>query len=63
MLYVALAIAAAPEGQAVNGTVLAGLGFVVTNLAITADSTRKLYVEKFGADKLQRRWRMVPYVY
>jgi 3-oxo-5-alpha-steroid 4-dehydrogenase 3 len=46
-----------------NRTVLAGLGFVVSNLAVTADSTMKWYVEKFGAEKLKGRWRMLPYVY
>lgn len=63
MIYVAIAIVAAPQGYVLNRTVLAGLGFVVSNLAVTADSTRKWYVEKFGADKLAGRWRMVPYVY
>lgn len=63
LIYVAIAIAAAPKGQAMNRTVLAGLGFVVSNLAVTADSTKKWYVEKFGEDKLKGRWRMVPCVY
>jgi len=63
LVYVAIAIVAAPEGYILNRTVLAGLGFVVSNLAVTADSTRKWYVEKFGAKNLAGRWRMVPYVY
>ena len=62
-IYVAIAIAAAPKGQIMNRTVLAGLGFVVSNLGVTADSTRKWYVEKFGEEKLKGRWRMVPYIY
>jgi 3-oxo-5-alpha-steroid 4-dehydrogenase 3 len=62
-VYVAIAIVSAPKGQAFNRTVLAGLGFVVSNLAVTADSTRKWYVQKFGPEKLKGRWRMVPYVY
>ena len=63
LIYVAIAIAAAPNGQMMNRTVLAGLGFVVSNLAVTADSTRKWYVEKFGEEQLKGRWRMIPYLY
>ena len=63
LIYIAIAIAAAPKGQMVNRTVLAGLSFVVSNLGVTADSTRKWYVQKFGEEKLRDRWRMVPYVY
>jgi len=63
LIYVAIAIAAAPGDRLLNRTVLAGLGFVVSNLGVTADSTRKWYVEKFGKEKLEGRWRMVPYVY
>ncbi|TVY47911.1 Polyprenol reductase [Lachnellula occidentalis] len=44
LIYVALAIISAPPGQALNKTVLAGLGFVVTNLGVTADSTKKWVV-------------------
>ena len=63
LIYTALAILAAPKGHLFNGTALAGLGFVVTNLAVSADSTRKWYEQKFGEKKLQGRWRMVPYVF
>ncbi|TVY54724.1 Polyprenol reductase [Lachnellula cervina] len=63
LVYVALAIISAPPGQALNRTVLAGLGFVVTNLGVTADSTKKWYMEKFGAENVEGRWRMIPYVY
>ena len=62
-IYLAITIAAAPHGQFFNGTLLAGLGFVTSNLAVTADSTMKWYGEKFGAEKLKGRWRMVPYIY
>lgn len=62
-MYVAIAIVSAPKGHIINQTVLAGLIFVVSNLAVTADSTRKWYVEKFGAEKLQGRMRMVPYIF
>ena len=63
LIYVAIAIVAAPKGQLLNRTVLAGIFFVVSNLAVTADSTRKWYVAKFGTESLNGRWRMVPYVY
>jgi len=63
LIYLAIAIVAAPEGQSLNKTVLAGLAFVVSNLAVTADSTRKWYVEKFGEESLKGRWRMLPFVY
>jgi len=63
LVYAAIAIVSAPRGQILNRTVLAGLGFVVSNLAVTADSTRKWYVNKFGAEQLEGRWRMLPYVY
>ncbi|PVH72118.1 hypothetical protein DL98DRAFT_470822 [Cadophora sp. DSE1049] len=63
MIYVAIAIVAAPPGQWLNKTVLAGLGFVASNLGVTADSTRRWYVKKFGAEKLAGRWKMVPYLY
>jgi len=59
----AIAIMVAPEGYIFNRTVLGGLAFVVSNLAVTADSTRKWYTEKFGAEKMQGRMRMIPYVY
>ncbi|KAF8863854.1 3-oxo-5-alpha-steroid 4-dehydrogenase-like protein [Acephala macrosclerotiorum] len=63
LIYVAIAIVAAPKGYFLNRTVLAGLGFVASNLGVTADATRKWYVERFGAEKLAGRWRMFPYVY
>jgi len=63
LIYVAIAVIAAPKGQMLNKTILAGLGFVASNLAVTADSTRKWYIERFGAEKVAGRWRMVPHVY
>jgi 3-oxo-5-alpha-steroid 4-dehydrogenase 3 len=63
LIYVAIGIAAAPNGQIMNKTVFAGLGFVASNLGVTADSTRKWYIKQFGADNLAGRWRMLPGVY
>lgn len=63
LIYVAIAIVSAPKGQVVNKTILAGMGFVFSNLAVTAVSTRNWYTAKFGPEKLKGRWRMVPYLY
>jgi 3-oxo-5-alpha-steroid 4-dehydrogenase 3 len=63
LIYIAIAIGAAPQGHVLNKTVLAGLGFVASNLAVTADSTRKWYIEKFGIEKVASRWRMIPYIF
>lgn len=63
MIYIALTLLSAPQGQLINKTVFAGLGFVVSNLAVTADSTKTWYLEKFGSEKVKCRWRMVPYLY
>ncbi|TGO79781.1 hypothetical protein BELL_0023g00240 [Botrytis elliptica] len=63
LLYIAVAIAAAPQGQFLNRTILAGLCFVISNLGVTADSTRKWYATKFGVDSVKGRWRMIPYLY
>jgi 3-oxo-5-alpha-steroid 4-dehydrogenase 3 len=63
MIYLALAIVAAPRGQLLNTTISAALLFTATNLAITAESTRLWYSEKFGADKIKKRWRMMPFLY
>jgi len=63
LIYIAIAVAAAPKGHLFNRTMLAGFCFVASNLAVTADSTRKWYIEKFGADQLKGRWRMLPYIY
>lgn len=63
IIYVAIAIGSAPKGRVMNRTVLAGLSFVVSNLGVTADSTRKWYVEKFGEENLNGRRRLVPLIY
>lgn len=63
LIYLAIAIISAPQGRFVNGTVMAGLVFVGSNLAVTADSTRKWYAEKFGEEAVGNRWRMVPFIF
>ncbi|KAI6716007.1 hypothetical protein PZA11_002360 [Diplocarpon coronariae] len=62
-IYVAIAIVSAPPSHLFNMTVFAGLGFVTSNLGVTADATKKWYVKEFGSENLVGRWRMVPYLY
>lgn len=63
MIYLALAIVAAPRGRLLNTTISTALLFTSTNLAITAESTRVWYSGKFGGNKIKERWRMVPFFY
>lgn len=62
-LYLALAIVAAPEGRSVNRTLLCTVMFVAVNLGATAAGTKQWYIEKFGADKVRGKWRMIPWLY
>lgn len=62
LIYVALALASAPAGRLFNGTLLAGLFFVVANLGATAGNTRAWYVDKFEGARVPR-WRMIPFVF
>lgn len=63
LIYVAIALVAAPPGYLFNHTVLYGLVFIIVNLGATAHSTKEWYAEKFGADKVAARWRMIPFVF
>jgi len=63
LIYLAIAIAAAPEGHAINRTVFSGLVFVAVNLGVTAQITKEWYAEKFGEDKVKQKWVMFPLVY
>lgn len=63
MIYTALSILAAPEGTWLNWTLVTALIFVVVNLGVTADGTRKWYREKFGAEAVAGRARMIPSIY
>ncbi|TLD20359.1 hypothetical protein PspLS_08383 [Pyricularia sp. CBS 133598] len=63
VIYISLAIVAAPEGQLFNKTILSALVFVAVNLGLTAHGTRKWYETKFGPDKIASRWTMIPLVY
>ncbi|KAI6596668.1 hypothetical protein MCOR04_002918 [Pyricularia oryzae] len=63
LIYISLAIVAAPEGQMFNKTILSAIVFVAVNLGLTAHGTRKWYEAKFGAEKIAARWTMIPLVY
>ena len=59
-IYALLSLIAAPEGSTANWTLVCGTVFVATNLGVTAIGTKEWYMEKFGADKVGPRKRMIP---
>lgn len=63
VIYLTLAILAAPEGELVNKTVLCGLFFVVVNLGVTARNSRLWYQTKFGEDSVRGKWTFLPGLY
>lgn len=63
VIYALLSILAAPEGRWVSWTLVCGTIFVATNLGVTAIGTKEWYAEKFGAEKVGPRKRMVPWVW
>jgi 3-oxo-5-alpha-steroid 4-dehydrogenase 3 / polyprenol reductase len=62
-LYVALSIVTAPEGKVMNRTVLSSLLFVLAGLGVTADRTKQWYINKFGAERVAKKWRMIPFIF
>lgn len=63
LIYLSLAIIGAPKGTVMNKTILSALLFVVTNLAVTASTTKDWYERKFGKTSIAGRWIMVPGLY
>ncbi|KAJ5774350.1 hypothetical protein N7457_009246 [Penicillium paradoxum] len=63
VVYLSLALLAAPQGEWINKTMLSCLIFVAVNLGLTARNTKQWYAQKFGKDSVQDWWLMVPYVY
>ncbi|GJC95321.1 3-oxo-5-alpha-steroid 4-dehydrogenase [Colletotrichum higginsianum] len=53
LIYLGLAVAAAPEGRFINRTLLCAFWFIVTNLGTTADGTKQWYAQRFGNRKLR----------
>ncbi|ERS97174.1 3-oxo-5-alpha-steroid 4-dehydrogenase 3 [Sporothrix schenckii 1099-18] len=62
-LYVALSIVTAPDGRLLNRTLLSSLLFVLAGLGVTADRTKRWYSEKFGAERVAKKWRMIPFIF
>jgi 3-oxo-5-alpha-steroid 4-dehydrogenase 3 len=60
VLYLALTFLAAPQGHLVNGTMLCATIFVIVNLGVTADISKTWASEKFGKEKIDAKWRMLP---
>ncbi|KAL2848120.1 hypothetical protein BJY01DRAFT_212309 [Aspergillus pseudoustus] len=63
MIYLSIALLAAPKGEIVNKTVLSALAFVTVNLGITASTTRQWYRQKFGEEAVRGKWNMIPIIY
>ncbi|KAI2716584.1 hypothetical protein CBS147354_6852 [Penicillium roqueforti] len=63
IIYLSLALLAAPRGEWINKTMFSCLAFVAVNLGLTARNTKQWYAQKFGKDSVQDWWFMIPYVY
>ena len=63
LIYLSIAIVAAPPGQIINRTVFCAMVFVAVNLGVTADGTKAWYEQKFGKEKVASRRRMVPLLF
>lgn len=63
LIYAALASIAAPPGYFVNLTIACGAAFVLVNLGVTAHGTREWYVRRFGAERINGKYRMIPKVW
>ncbi|KAL4927955.1 putative 3-oxo-5-alpha-steroid 4-dehydrogenase [Aspergillus undulatus] len=63
MIYLSLALLAAPQGETVNKTLLSAVFFVAVNLGITASTTRQWYKQKFGEAAVKGKWNMIPLIY
>ena len=63
VIYLSLALIAAPSGTVINLTLLSTLFFTVVNLGVTADDTRDSYMRRFGKSEVQSKWRMIPWVW
>jgi 3-oxo-5-alpha-steroid 4-dehydrogenase 3 / polyprenol reductase len=59
-IYFSLMFLAAPEGQFFNKTVFAAFTFVLTELGVSADISKRWYAQKFGVHAIEHKWRMIP---
>ncbi|KAL4974438.1 hypothetical protein BDW66DRAFT_87587 [Aspergillus desertorum] len=63
IIYLSLALLAAPKGEILNKTLLSAAFFVAVNLGVTASTTRQWYRERFGEAAVQGKWNMIPLIY
>lgn len=71
LIYLSLTVLATPKGdiergttgQWVNWTMASALVFVIVNLGVTADSTKRWYEQRFGRAAVKGRWRMIPWLW
>ncbi|KAI1106312.1 hypothetical protein F4804DRAFT_52534 [Jackrogersella minutella] len=62
-LYLSLALVAAPKDHLYNKTLLCAVLFVAVNLGVTAKGTKKWYIERFGHERVQGKWIMIPGIF
>lgn len=63
LIYLLLSSLGAPAGRLVNWTLASATVFVVVNLGVTAYGTKEWYQQRFGADQVIGRRRMIPWVW
>lgn len=63
IIYLAMAILGAPEGSWINPTISCAVLFVAINLGVTASTTKQWYIKKFGKEKVEYRWKMLPLIF
>ncbi|KAL4997298.1 hypothetical protein BDV10DRAFT_93279 [Aspergillus recurvatus] len=63
IIYLSLALLAAPKGEILNKTLLSAVFFVAVNLGVTASTTRQWYGQRFGEAAVQGKWNMIPLIY
>lgn len=59
-IYFSMLFLTAPRGQVVNQTMLTALVFVVIELGVSADISKRWYRQKFGGHLVQHKWRIIP---
>jgi 3-oxo-5-alpha-steroid 4-dehydrogenase 3 len=65
LIYLSLAVLGARPGNMVNGTIFCAFVFVVVNLSVTADGTKRWMLQKFPdrQDDVRKRWRVLPMLF
>ncbi|KAF2274958.1 uncharacterized protein EI97DRAFT_451198 [Westerdykella ornata] len=63
LIYLLMAFLAVPTPKQVNWTLLCATALVAVNLGVTASGTKVWYEQRFGADKVRSRRRMIPWLW